>query len=183
MYWSSQVQLLHPAEQSLLGQYIGADEHTTAFYAYFIIFDDLQYSCDLLHQYMIWTILLDAFWATGNLHNVIPTIFNLLQCFTVFYFSFQCWLAYIWLIATSMDYQCIPHTIVYLFNVFQTFSDFVSILFIFTDITIPMFQLFIVLADCTITIGLDSDPYGLLVVSDPSDAISTSLRLFLLIFT
>ena len=29
-----------------------------------------------------------------------------------------------------------------------------------------MFQLFIVLADCTITIGLDSNPYGLLVVSD-----------------
>ena len=46
-----------------------------------------------------------------------------------------------------------------------------------------MFQLFIVLADCTITIGSDFDPYGLLVISDPSDAISTSLRLFLLIFT
>jgi len=73
-----------------------------------------------------------------------------------------------------MDYLCIPNTIVYLFDVFQTFSDFVSILFIFGDINIPMFQLFIVLADCTITIGSDSDP---------SDTISTSPRLFLLIFT
>ena len=51
------------------------------------------------------------------------------------------------------------------------------------DINIPMFQLFIVLADCTIIIGSDSDPCGLLVVSNPSDAISTSPRLFLLIFT
>ena len=58
-----------------------------------------------------------------------------------------------------MDYLCIPHTIVYLFDVFQTFSVFISILFIFADIDIPMFQLFIVSADCTITIGLDSDPY------------------------
>jgi hypothetical protein len=38
------------------------------------------------------------------------------------------------------------------------------------------------MVDCAITIGLDSDPYGLLVISDPSDAISTSLRSFLLIF-
>jgi len=82
-----------------------------------------------------------------------------------------------------MDYLCIPHTIVYLFDVFQTFSDFVSTLFIFADINTPMFQLFIVLADCTIAIGSDSNPYGLLVVSDPSDAILTSPRLFLLIFT
>ena len=82
-----------------------------------------------------------------------------------------------------MDYLCIPHTIVYLFDMFQTFSDFVSILFIFGDINIPMFRLFIVLADCTITIGSDSNPYGLLVVYDPSDAILTSPRLFLLIFT
>ena len=57
-----------------------------------------------------------------------------------------------------MDYLCIPHTIVYLFDVFQTFSDFVSILFIFGDIDIPMFQLFIVLADCTITTVSDFDP-------------------------
>src|SRR6266436_3323074 len=81
-----------------------------------------------------------------------------------------------------MDYLCIPHTIVYLFDVLQTSSDFVSTLFIFGDIEIPMFRLFIVLADCTITIGSDFDPYGLLVVSDPSDAIITSPRLFLLIF-
>src|SRR5882757_1709432 len=78
-----------------------------------------------------------------------------------------------------MDYLCMPHTIVYLFNVFQTFSNFVSTLSIFAEINILMFQLFIVLADCTITIGLDSNPYRLLVVSNPSDAISTSPRLYL----
>src|ERR1700685_3127097 len=55
-------------------------------------------------------------------------------------------------------------------------------LFIFTVINIPMFGLFIVSVDRTIAIGLDFDPYGLLVISDPSDTISTSLRLFLLIF-
>jgi len=71
----------------------------------------------------------------------------------------------------SMPIRCAPD------------SDFVSILFIFADINIPMFRLFIVLADCTINIDSDSDPYGLLVVSNPSDTISTSLRLFLLIFT
>src|ERR1700689_3593697 len=38
------------------------------------------------------------------------------------------------------------------------------------------------MVDCTITIASDSDPYGLLVISDPSDAISTSQRSFLLIF-
>src|ERR1700733_11996063 len=38
------------------------------------------------------------------------------------------------------------------------------------------------MVDCVITIASDSDPYGLLVISDPSDAILTSLRSFLLIF-
>src|ERR1700733_1901428 len=38
------------------------------------------------------------------------------------------------------------------------------------------------MVDCAITIASDSDPYGLLVISDPSDAISTSPRSFLLIF-
>jgi len=52
-----------------------------------------------------------------------------------------------------MDYLCILQTIIYLFNVFKVFSDFVFILFIFTDIDTPIFWLFIVLADCTITIG------------------------------
>jgi len=103
--------------------------------------------------------------------------------FTMILWNFWCLLTHIWLVATLMDHLCTPHTIAYLFDVFQTFSNFVSILFIFRDINIPMFQLFIVLADCTITIGLDSDPYRLLVVSNPSNAISTSLRLFLLIFT
>jgi hypothetical protein len=38
------------------------------------------------------------------------------------------------------------------------------------------------MVDCAITIGSDSDPYRLLVISDPSDAILTSPRSFLLIF-
>jgi hypothetical protein len=38
------------------------------------------------------------------------------------------------------------------------------------------------MVDCAITIASDSDPYGLLVISDPSDAILTSLRSLLLIF-
>ena len=89
--------------------------------------------------------------------------------------------AHLYLTYHYINGLCIPHTIVYLFDVFQTFPDFVSILFIFGDINIPMFRLFIVLADCTIIIGLDSDPYR--VVSNPSNTILTSLRLFLLIFT
>src|ERR1700691_178103 len=55
-------------------------------------------------------------------------------------------------------------------------------LLIFTVIDIPMFWLFIVSVDRIIAIGSDFDPYGLLVISDSSDAISTSPRLFLLIF-
>jgi hypothetical protein len=81
-----------------------------------------------------------------------------------------------------MDYLCLPHTIVYLFNVFPTFCDLLLTLFISALIDIPMFWLFIVMVDCAITIGLDADPYGLLVISDPSDVILTSLRSFLLIF-
>jgi hypothetical protein len=65
---------------------------------------------------------------------------------------------------------------------FPTFSDLLLTLFIFAVINIPMFWLFIVMVDCAITIGSDSDPYGLLVISDPSDTISTSPRSFLLIF-
>jgi hypothetical protein len=95
---------------------------------------------------------------------------------------FQCLLPYIWLIATSMDYLCLPHSIVYLFYVFPTFSDLLLTLFIFAVIDLPMFWLFIVKVDCAITIGSDSDPYGILVISDPSDAISTSPRSFLDIF-
>jgi hypothetical protein len=53
------------------------------------------------------------------------------RCFTIFLWNVWCLLAYIWLITTSMDYLCIPHTIVYLFDVFQTFSDFVSIIYSF----------------------------------------------------
>jgi hypothetical protein len=45
-----------------------------------------------------------------------------------------------------------------------------------------MFWLFIVSVDRIIAIGSDFDPYGLLVISNSSDAISTSPRLFLLIF-
>src|SRR6202451_1461129 len=95
---------------------------------------------------------------------------------------FRCLLTYIGLITTSLDYLCVSHTIVYLCDAFPTLSDFLSTLFIFTVINIPMFCLFIVSVDRTIAIGLDFDPYGLLVISDPSDAILTSPRLFLLIF-
>jgi hypothetical protein len=45
--------------------------------------------------------------------------------FPMFLWNFQCLLAYIWLIDTSMYYLCIPHTIVYLFDVFQIVSDFI----------------------------------------------------------
>src|SRR6202050_499116 len=38
------------------------------------------------------------------------------------------------------------------------------------------------MVDCAITIASDSGLYRLLIISDPSDAISTSLRSFLLIF-
>jgi hypothetical protein len=68
------------------------------------------------------------------------------------------------------------------FQPFPTLSDFLLTLFIFTVIDIPMFWLFIVSVDRIIAIGSDFDPYGLLVISDSSDAISTSPRLFLLIF-
>ena len=67
------------------------------------------------------------------------------------------------------------------FQPFPTLSDFLLTLFIFTVIDIPMFWLFIVSVDRIIAIGSDFDPYGLLVISDSSDAISTSPRLFLLI--
>jgi len=134
--------------------------------------------------------ILTTFSSTIQFRQYCRMCFEPLQIYTMSFWPFLtisndlwCLHAYIWLIAPSMDYLCIPHTIVYLFNVFQTLSDFVSTLFIFADINIPMFQLFIVLADCNITIGSDSDPYRLLVVSDPSDAISTSPMLFLLIFT
>ena len=91
-------------------------------------------------------------------------------------------LAYIGLIATPTDWLCIPHTIVYLCDAFPTLSDFLLTLCIFTVIDIPMFWLFIVSVDRIIAIGSDFDPYGLLVISDPSDAISASPSLFLLIF-
>src|SRR6202050_4533542 len=91
---------------------------------------------------------------------------------------FQCLLAYTGLIATSTDWLCIPRTIVYICDAFPTISDFLLTLFIFTVIKIPMFQLFIVSVDRTIAIGSDFDPYGLLVISDPSNAISTSEFIF-----
>src|ERR1700735_3532374 len=96
---------------------------------------------------------------------------------------FRCLLTYIRLITTSLDYLCIHHTIVYLCDAFPTLSNFLLTVFIFTVINIPMFCLFIVSVDRTIAIGSDFDPYGLLVISNPSDAISTSLRLFYLYFT
>src|SRR6202042_3364155 len=104
----------------------------------------------------------------------ILTFFNVFMLFSMF--------ACVGLITASLDYLCVSHTIVYLCDAFPTLSDFLLTLFIFTAIDIPMFWLFIVSVDRTIAIGSDFDPYGLLVISDPSDAISTSPRLFLLIF-
>jgi hypothetical protein len=43
-----------------------------------------------------------------------------------------------------MDYLCIPHTIVYLSDVFPTFSDLFLSLFIFALINVPMFWLFLI---------------------------------------
>src|ERR1700721_1618162 len=91
---------------------------------------------------------------------------------------FRCLLTYIGLITTSLDYLCVSHTIVYLCDAFPTLSDLLLTLFIFTVIDIPMFRLFIVSVDRTIAIGSDFDPYRLLVISNSSDAISTSPRLF-----
>ena len=50
-------------------------------------------------------------------------------------------LAYIGLISTLIVYLCIPHTIVYLSDVFPTFF---SLYFIFTLINVPMFWLFLI---------------------------------------
>jgi hypothetical protein len=43
-----------------------------------------------------------------------------------------------------MDYLCIPHTIVYLSDVFPTLSDLFQSLFIFALIDVPMFWLFLI---------------------------------------
>jgi hypothetical protein len=51
-----------------------------------------------------------------------PTSFDLFRHFSMFLCYFQSLLAYIGLVSTSMDYLCIPHTIVYLSDVFPTFS-------------------------------------------------------------
>jgi len=69
--------------------------------------------------------------------------FNPFQPFSMFLCYFQCFLAYIWLIATLMDYLCISHTIVYLSDVFPTLSDLSQSLFIFALIDVPMFWLFL----------------------------------------
>ena len=52
-----------------------------------------------------------------------PTSYDPYRPFSMFLCYFRCLLPYIWLIATSMDYLCLPHTIVYLFDVYPTFSD------------------------------------------------------------
>ena len=57
------------------------DEHTVTLYVYFVVFNDLQYLSDLQQHYTMRTLLWDVFRATGNLHNVILTISDILQCF------------------------------------------------------------------------------------------------------
>jgi len=110
------------------------------------------------------------------------THFDLFRCF---YAIFNvCLLILDWLLhrQTSYVFPILWYTYLMHSQPFLTFSDLLLSLFIFTVIDIPMFWLFIVSLDCTIAIGSDFDPYGLLVISDPSDAILTSPRLFLLIF-
>ena len=75
-----------------------------------------------------------------------PTSYNLFQHFSTFLCYFRSLLAYIGLVSTSMDYLCIPHTIVYLSDVFPTLSDLFQSLFIFALIDVPMFGLFLIVA-------------------------------------
>ena len=103
-------------------------------------------------------------------------------CFWYVFIHFQCLLAYIWHITTLTNYLCVLHIIVYIFDMFLTLPNLLLSLFIFTVIDVAMFQLFIVLADCASSIGLDFDTNGLSVISDISDAILTSLRSSLLIY-
>ena len=51
-----------------------------------------------------------------------PTSYDPYWPFSMFLCYSRCLLVYIWLIATSMDYLHVPHTVVYLFNVFPTLS-------------------------------------------------------------
>ena len=73
-----------------------------------------------------------------------PTSHDPYQHFLMFLCYFWSLLAYIGLISTSMDYLCIPHTIVYLSDVFPTLSDLLQSLFIFALINVPMFWLFLI---------------------------------------
>src|SRR3981189_1144901 len=57
--------------------------------------------------------------------------------FSMFLVDFRCFITYIMLIATSTDYLCVRHTIVYLIDVFPAFSDLLLALFIFALIDIP----------------------------------------------
>jgi len=70
-------------------------------------------------------------------------LFDPFRPFSMFLYYFRCFLAYIWLMATSKDYPGIPHTIVYLSDVFLTLSDLLQSLFIFALIDVPMFWLFL----------------------------------------
>jgi hypothetical protein len=72
-----------------------------------------------------------------------PTSYNLFRLFSMFLCYFESLLAYIGLVSTSMDYLYIPH-IVYLSDVFPTFSDLSQSLFIFALIDVPMFWLFLI---------------------------------------
>jgi hypothetical protein len=49
--------------------------------------------------------------------------FNHFWPFAMFFYLILNICGYLWLIAPSMNYLCIPHNIVYLFDVFLTFSD------------------------------------------------------------
>ena len=160
--------------------------HASALCAYLVVFDDLQYLRDLWTQ---WTPYQDVFRAPGNSCDVVLIIsdliwpiltfcnvFILFLMFTCFYLTYR----YIDRLSMHSRYLSIPMECAS--NHFWPYPAFCCFLFIFTVIYIPIFWLFIASVDCAIPIASDSGPYRLLVISDPSDAISTSLRSFLLIF-
>ena len=148
------------------------DKHTTTLCAYFDISDYLWYPHDLCTQCATQTLFYNVFWAPGNLHDVLPIISNLarpISTFSMFLCYFLSLLADIWLLFTLMDYLCIPHTIVYLSDVFPTFLSLYLSSHLLMFWCFGYFWLLIGFTDCDVTIPSDSDPYRLLVISKPSN--------------
>ena len=119
-----------------------------------------------------------SFWSFLTLYNpywhssMFYAIFNV--CLLISDLSLHWWTIYAFPILLYTYSMC--------FWPFPTFYNLLLTLFIFAVIDILIFWLFIVLVACTITIGLEPDPYRLLVISEPSNTILTPPRLFLLTF-